>query len=274
MITQNRKVLLEEKARIIRKNVIEMTWRAQSGHPGGSLSLAEIMSVLYFEKINFDPQNPDWPERDRVIVSKGHAAPVWYATLAEVGVFDHQELWKLRQIDALLEGHPCIHIPGIEATTGSLGLGLSAGCGMALAAKMKKMNKVRIYVILGDGELGEGQVWEAAMAASHFKLNNITAILDLNGYQNDGATQDILNLGSYFDKWKSFGWNTINIDGHNIDQLVSAFDLGSECKDKPTMIIANTIKGCGASYLIDKPELHYSPPSDEQRNMALKELGF
>lgn len=274
MLAQEEKKFLEEKARILRKNVIEMTYKVQSGHPGGSFSLAEIMSVLYFHDLNYDVKNPKNLERDRVILSKGHAAPIWYSTLAEAGFFPKDELWNLRKINSLLQGHPCIHIPGVDATTGSLGLGLSSGCGMAIAAKMTKRYKVRVYVILGDGELGEGQIWEAAMSAAHFNLDNLTAIIDRNKYQNDGATESIMQLEPLHDKWESFGWNTINIDGHNINQIVSAFELAREVKGKPTMIIADTVKGKGASYMLDKPGFHYTAPTKEQYELTLKELGY
>lgn len=274
MVTTEQRQQLEEKSRVLRKHVIEMTYRAQSGHPGGSFSLAHIMSVLYFHDLHYDARNPQWLERDRVILSKGHAAPIWYAALAEAGYFSVDELWKLRQIDSLLQGHPCNHIPGVDVTTGSLGLGLSAACGIAMGAKINGKEQVRVYAILGDGELGEGQIWEAAMAAPHFKLNNLTAILDRNRYQNDGATKDIMDTEPLYDKWRSFGWQVLDIDGHNISQIADAFSLARETKDKPTMVIANTVKGCGASYMIDKPALHYTPPTKEQMEQTLKELGF
>ena len=251
-----------------------MTYRVQSGHPGGSFSLAHIMAALYFHDLKYDVKDPKGLDRDRVILSKGHAAPIWYATLAEAGFFDVDELWSLRQIDCLLQGHPCIHIPGVDITTGSLGLGLSAACGVAIGAKMTKRDKVRVYAIVGDGELGEGQIWEAAMAASHFKLNNLTAILDRNRYQNDGATKDVMSLEPLFDKWKSFGWQVLDIDGHNLHQITDAFDLARQTKNKPTMIIANTVKGNGASYMLDRPELHYTAPTKEQFESTMSELGF
>lgn len=274
MVLDDTKKMLEEKARILRKHVIEMTWNAQSGHPGGSFSLADIMAVLYFYTLRYDLKQPKDLDRDRVILSKGHAAPIWYATLAEAGFFPQEEMSQLRKIDCLLQGHPCLHIPGVDATTGSLGLGLSAGCGMAIAAKMTGREHLRVYVILGDGELGEGQVWEAAMSAGHFKLDNLTAIIDRNRYQNDGATEEIMTLEPLRSKWESFGWNVIEIDGHNISQIVSAFDLARETRGIPTAIIARTIKGKGASYMVDKPGLHYTAPTTEQKDQTLKELGF
>ena len=274
MLTSEQRQRLEEKSRILRKYVMEMTYRAQSGHPGGSFSLAHIMSALYFHDLRYNAKNPDWMERDRVILSKGHGAPIWYAALAEAGFFPLDELSKLRQINSLLQGHPCNHIPGVDVTTGSLGLGLSAACGIAIGAKLNKKSNVRVYAILGDGELGEGQIWEAAMAAPHFKLDNITAILDRNRYQNDGATKDVMDTEPLYDKWRSFGWQVLDIDGHNVNQIVSAFELARETKDRPTMVIANTVKGCGASYMIDKPALHYMPPTKEQMEQTLKELGF
>jgi len=274
VLPEEKKKFLEEKARFFRKEVIEMTYKAQSGHPGGSLSLAEIMAVLYFHILNCDVKNPKSLDRDRVVLSKGHAAPIWYVTLADVGFFPKGELAKLREIDSLLQGHPCLHIPGVDATTGSLGLGLSAGCGMAIAAKLTKRDRVRVYVILGDGELGEGQVWEAAMSAAHFKLDNLTAIIDRNRYQNDGPTEEIMTLEPLRDKWQGFGWHTIDVDGHDVDQIANAFANAGEIKDKPTVIIAHTVKGKGVSYLIDKPHLHYAAPTAEQRESALKDLGF
>ena len=274
MLTVDKLKFLDEKSRIIRKYVIEMTYKVQSGHPGGSFSLADIMSALYFHDLNYDVNNPKGLDRDRVVLSKGHAAPVWYATLAEAGFFPVEELWKLRNIDSLLQGHPCIHIPGVDATTGSLGLGLSAACGMAIAARMTGRDKLRVYAILGDGELGEGQIWEASMAAAHFKLDNLTAILDRNRYQNDGPTEEALKLEPLHDKWESFGWNVVDIDGHNLKQIIAAFTLARETRGKPTMIIAHTVKGNGASYMLDKPALHYTPPTREQMELTLKELGF
>lgn len=274
MLTADKRDSLTDIARHLRKDVIDMTWRARGGHPGGSLSLADIMTVLYFHTLNVNPADPDNPARDRVILSKGHGAPIWYAALARAEYFPHEELGKLRQTGALLQGHPCLHIPGVDCTTGSLGLGLSAGCGMALAAKRAAMHNLRVYVIIGDGELGEGQIWEAAMAAAHFKLDTITAILDRNRYQNDGATKDILDTEPVFGKWTSFGWHTLSIDGHDLDQIAGAFDTARTVRGKPTMVIANTVKGKGVSYLLDQPALHYTPPTDEQRAMALAELGF
>ncbi len=273
MLTTEQFEELDYKSKVLRKHVIEMTYHAQSGHPGGSFSLAHIMAALYFHDLRYDAKNPRWEDRDRVILSKGHGAPIWYSALAEAGFFPMDEIWHLRQIDSLLQGHPCNHIPGVDITTGSLGLGLSAACGIAMGAKMRKKD-VRVYAILGDGELGEGQIWEAAMAAPHFKLDNLTAILDRNRYQNDGATKDILDTEPLYDKWRSFGWQVLDIDGHNLNQIVSAFDMARETKGKPTMIIANTVKGCGASYMLDKPALHYTPPTKEQMEQTLKELGF
>ncbi|PKM52128.1 MAG: transketolase [Firmicutes bacterium HGW-Firmicutes-7] len=274
MLSIERKEYLEKKARVIRKDIIEMIYNAQSGHPGGSYSLADVMAVLYFHDLNVDPKNPKGLNRDRVVLSKGHAAPVWYATLAEAGFFPKEELSHLRQINSLLQGHPCINIPGVDITTGSLGLGLSASCGIAIGAKMTGRDNVRVYAIIGDGEQGEGQIWEAAMAAAHFKLDNLTAILDRNWYQNDGPTETSLKLEPLHDKWESFGWNVIDIDGHNLNQIDSAFCMARETKNKPTMIIANTVKGKGTSYMLDQPGLHYTPPTKEQMELTLKELGF
>lgn len=274
MLSLEKKQYLEDKARKLRKLVIEMTYRAKSGHPGGAFSLADIMAVLYFSDLRYDAQNPDWMDRDRVVLSKGHAAPIWYAALAETGFFPMDELWNLRKAGAMLQGHPCIHIPGVDFTTGSLGLGLSAACGMAIAAKMAKKDMIRVYALLGDGEINEGQIWEAAMSAAHFKLDNLTAILDRNKYQNSGKTAEIMETEPLHDKWESFGWNVIDIDGHDIDQIVDALSLGRKTKARPTMIIAHTIKGKGGSYLIDKHLLHYIPPTKEQMEQTLKELGF
>jgi len=272
MLTAEKKKLLSDTARTLRRHIIEMTWKAQSGHPGGSLSIADILAVLYFHEIRFDPKRPKDPDRDRVILSKGHASPALYAALAEAGFFERAELGRLRQIDSVLEGHPCISIPGVDLTTGSLGLGLSAGCGMALAARLQKKEHVRIHVILGDGELNEGQVWEAVMAAAHFKLDHLVAIVDRNRYQNDGATAQIMDLEPVGPRWASFGWNTLVIDGNDLDQVAEALQTARRVEGKPSVIIANTVKGSGVSYLVDKPELHYKAPSTEQKDMAMKEL--
>lgn len=266
-------VRLEQMARLLRKDVIEMTYAAQSGHPGGSFSLAEIMSALYFHDLRYDASKPKWPGRDRVVLSKGHAAPILYAALAEAGFFDKAELERFRRIDALLQGHPCIDTPGVDVTTGSLGLGLSAACGIAIGARLTGAD-VRVYAILGDGELGEGQIWEAAMAAAHLKLSNLTAIIDRNGYQNDGKTADILDTAPLLEKWVSFGWRTVEIDGHNVSEILDALALARDSAQAPVMIIANTVKGNGASYMIDRPALHYAPPTRAQMEQTLRELGF
>lgn len=274
MLNREDKERVLSRARNIRKNIILATYRAQSGHPGGSLSIADILAVLYFHDLHYSPRNPKALDRDRVVLSKGHAAPGWYAALAEAGFFPESELWGLRKIGCLLQGHPCLHIPGVDLTTGSLGLGLSGACGMALGAKMTGRTGVHVYAIIGDGEQGEGQIWEAAMSAAHFRLNNLTAILDRNRYQNDGPTETSLRLEPLADKWRSFGFNTIEIDGHDLDQIADAMAAGRKSVDAPTMIIAHTTKGKGASYLLDKPNLHYTPPTREQALGALKELGF
>ena len=215
---------LTEVARRLRGHIIEMTWKAQSGHPGGSLSIVEVLTALYFRVARLSATSPRDPDRDRVVLSKGHAAPALYAALAEAGYFPKSELTRFRQIDGLLEGHPSSHIPGVDLTTGSLGLGLSGGCGMALAARLLKKEKVRIFVILGDGELNEGQVWEAAMSAAHFKLDNLVAIVDRNKFQNDGATNAIMDTEPLKAKWESFGWHTVEIDGNDLNQVCAALD--------------------------------------------------
>lgn len=274
MLSPDVKKMIARHAANIRKNTILATYRAQSGHPGASLSIADLMAVLYFKDLRYDPKHPKDPGRDRVVLSKGHAAPGWYAALAEAGFFPEDELWKLRKINSLLQGHPSIDIPGVDLTTGSLGLGLSGACGMAIGARMHGRDQVRVYAIVGDGELGEGQIWEAAMAAAHFKLGNLTAILDRNRYQNDGPTETALRLEPLRDKWASFGFEVIEIDGHDVDQIDDAYQAGRADPDTPTMIIAHTVKGKGASYLLDKPALHYTPPTREQAAEALAELGF
>lgn len=271
MLTNEKRAELQTMATQLRRDVIEMTYKAQSGHPGGSCSLADIMAYLYFNRMRYNTAEPKALERDRLVLSKGHAAPIWYAALAEAGFFPREEMLHLREIGHLLQGHPCVHIPGVDATTGSLGFGLSIAVGMAAAAKMDGLD-VKVHAIVGDGEQGEGQIWEAAMAAPNLHLDNLTVILDRNKYQNDGATEDIMPLEPLADKWRAFNWNVVEIDGHDMDQIDAAFANADACKGKPTLIYANTIKGKGCSYMLDQPQLHYTPPTKEQYESALEEL--
>lgn len=271
MLTNEKREALQSMATQLRRDVIEMTYKAQSGHPGGSCSLADIMAYLYFNRMRYDVNEPKALKRDRLVLSKGHAAPIWYAALAEAGFFPREEMLHLREIGHLLQGHPCVHIPGVDATTGSLGFGLSIAVGMAAAAKMDSLD-VKVHAIVGDGEQGEGQIWEAAMAAPNLKLDNLTVILDRNKYQNDGRTEDIMPLEPLADKWRAFNWNVVEIDGHDLDQIDAAFAAADACKGRPTLIYANTIKGKGCSYMLDQPQLHYTPPTKEQYESALEEL--
>lgn len=271
MLTNEKREALQSMATQLRRDVIEMTYKAQSGHPGGSCSLADIMAYLYFNRMRYDVNEPKALKRDRLVLSKGHAAPIWYAALAEAGFFPREEMLHLREIGHLLQGHPCVHIPGVDATTGSLGFGLSIAVGMAAAAKMDGLD-VKVHAIVGDGEQGEGQIWEAAMAAPNLKLDNLTVILDRNKYQNDGRTEDIMPLEPLADKWRAFNWNVVEIDGHDLDQIDAAFAATDACKGRPTLIYANTIKGKGCSYMLDQPQLHYTPPTKEQYESALEEL--
>lgn len=262
---------LEDKARILRKDVINMLSVAASGHPGGSLSCADIISALYFQVLRHDPKNIKWPQRDRFHLSKGHACPVLYAALAECGYFAKDELLKLRKLGALLQGHPDRRTPGIELASGSLGQGLSIGLGMSLAGRIDKLN-YRVYVLLGDGELQEGNVWEAAMAASHYKCDSLCAIVDYNGFQIDGKVSEVMNIEPLVDKWKAFGWNVISIDGHNIRQILEAFDEASKVKGKPTVIIAKTVKGKGVSFMEHVADFHGRAPTETETKQALKDL--
>mgnify|MGYP004481629843 FL=1 len=271
MLTNEKREALQSMATQLRRDVIEMTYKAQSGHPGGSCSLADIMAYLYFNRMRYDVNEPKALKRDRLVLSKGHAAPIWYAALAEAGFFPREEMLHLREIGHLLQGHPCVHIPGVDATTGSLGFGLSIAVGMAAAAKMDGLD-VKVHAIVGDGEQGEGQIWEAAMAAPNLKLDNLTVILDRNKYQNDGRTEDIMPLEPLADKWRAFNWNVVEINGHDLDQIDAAFAAADACKGRPTLIYANTIKGKGCSYMLDQPQLHYTPPTKEQYESALEEL--
>jgi len=264
---------LEAIARKLRQHIVRMTCAAASGHPGGSLSAADLVTVLYFYKLRHNPKDPSWAERDRFVMSKGHAAPVLYAALAEAGYFPISYLNNLRRIGSSLQGHvDMLTLPGIEMSTGSLGQGLSAANGMALAARLDKKD-YRIYCILGDGECQEGQVWEAAMTSNHHKLDNLTAIIDRNKYQIDGRVEEIKSLEPLADKWRAFGWNVINCDGHNMKAIIEALEKAASVKGKPSMIIADTVKGKGVSFMEEKPlEYHGRAPSAEEEKKALSEL--
>ena len=262
---------LQRKALLIRKYVIDSVYRAGSGHPGGSLSIADILSCLYFHEMRHDPKNPRWADRDRLVLSKGHAAPALYAALAMSGYFPVEELKNLRKTGHFLQGHPCmLKVPGVDMSTGSLGQGLSVGIGMAIAGKLDEKD-YRVFVILGDGEMDEGQVWEAAASASHHSLDNLIAILDRNGLQIDGHTEEILNLEPMQWRWRAFGWDVIEIDGHNIEEILDALHEADK-NDKPTLIIAYTIKGKGVSFMEGSLSFHGKPPSDEQYLKAMSEL--
>lgn len=265
---------LKRLANDLRIDVIKMTTNAGSGHVGGSFSIAEIVTALYFHELHINPNNPEWEDRDRLILSKGHNCPIIYAALAKKGYFPRQTLWTLRKLHSSLQGHPDMRkTSGIDMTSGSLGQGLSAGVGMALGGRLAK-RKFRIYVILGDGETEEGMVWEAAMAASHYKIDNLIAIVDNNEFQCDGAIKDILNIYPLIDKWNAFGWKTIEIDGHNLSQILNAFEEAKDVKDKPVVIIAHTVKGKGVSFMEGHNYWHGgTAPTLEEAKKALEELG-
>lgn len=263
---------LKEKAKEIRKSIVSMITEAKSGHPGGSLSATDILTALYFSEMNVDPANPKMEGRDRFVLSKGHAAPAIYATLAEKGYFSKDELMTLRKFGSRLQGHPDMKkLPGIEISTGSLGQGLSVANGMALNAKIFNEN-YRTYVGLGDGEIQEGQIWEAAMTAAHYKLDNLCAFLDSNNLQIDGNVTEIMGVEPLDKKWEAFGWNVIKIDGHDFEQILSALDKAREYKGKPTMIIAKTIKGKGVSFMENVCGFHGVAPTLEELERALAEL--
>ena len=271
-MTESRIKELQKIAYKIRRDAIDAVYSAASGHPGGSLSIAEILAYLYFEEMNIDPKNPQKPDRDRFVLSKGHAAPGLYAALAERGYFPVEELKTLRQIDSVLQGHPDMkHIPGVDMSTGSLGLGISAACGMALAAKQLKQDW-RVWTIVGDGESEEGQVWEAAMFAAHYKLDNLCAIIDWNGLQIDGAVKDVMNPTPLDEKFKAFGWHVIMIDAHDIEAIDAAVKEAKATKGQPTAIIAKSVKGKGVSYMENAVNWHGAAPKQEQYEIAVKEL--
>ncbi len=256
----------------IRRDIITMLAEANSGHPGGSLSAVEILTALYFQEMKIDPANPSWPARDRFILSKGHGAPVLYATLAAKGFFPREELLTLRKINSRLQGHPDMKkVPGVEMSTGSLGQGLSAAVGMALAGRLDNRD-YRVFVLLGDGEVQEGQVWEAAMAAAHYRLDRVIAFLDHNGLQIDGKTTEVMSPEPLDEKFKAFGWHVEKINGHSFREIFAALDKADEVKDKPTMIIAETVKGKGVSFMENQVEWHGSTPNEEQVKQALAEL--
>ncbi len=264
---------LEDIAKRIRADIIEEVYEAGSGHPGGSLSAADIVTALYFEELNIDPENADDKDRDRFILSKGHAAPVQYAALAEAGFFDKEELRKLRKTGAKLQGHPKKgSVSGIEMSTGSLGQGFSVACGMALANKSDN-SQGRVYALLGDGELQEGLIWEAAMSAAHYKLDNLVAIVDWNGLQIDGANDDVMTVKPIGEKFRAFGFHVIEIDGHSFPEILNAFAEARTVSGKPTAIIAKTHKGQGVSFMTDQAGWHGKAPNEEQRAQALREIG-
>jgi len=260
------------RANAVRKHVIEMVYNAGSGHPGGSLSATDILVALYFNIMKYDAENPKWEDRDRFVLSKGHAAPALYAVLAEKGVFPVEELLTLRKIGSRLQGHPDMRkLPGIEASTGSLGQGLSIANGMALAGKLDR-KLYTVYTMLGDGEIEEGQVWEAAMFASHNKLDNLIAFLDRNKLQIDGETEKVMSIEPIADKWKAFGWEVREINGHDFNKIIEAVEWAKTVNGRPVMIIAHTVKGKGVSFMEGAVHFHGKPPNDEEYEIAIKEL--
>ena len=263
---------LKATAKSIRLGIIEGVHAAGSGHPGGSLSIADVMAYLYSEEMNIRPDEPTWADRDRLVLSKGHTAPALYATLAEFGYFPKEELTTLRKIDSRLQGHPDMkHIPGVDMSSGSLGLGISAACGMALAGKIDGKS-YRVYTVVGDGESEEGQVWEAAMFASHYKLSNLCVILDLNGLQIDGPITEVMNPMPHDEKFRAFGFHVVVINGHDFDAIEAAFAEARSVTDRPTAIIMKTVKGRGVSFMENQVGWHGKAPNDEQYTAALAEL--
>ena len=268
-----KKSALLKKAAQIRLNIIDEVHAAKSGHPGGSLSITDVMTYLYFAEMNVDPKNPADPDRDRLVLSKGHTAPALYATLAEKGYFPREELLKLRNPHSFLQGHPDMkHTPGVDMTTGSLGLGISAACGMALAARVQG-KAYRTYAIVGDGESEEGQVWEAAMFAAHYKLDNFCLVIDWNGLQIDGPVEKVMNPTPHDKKLEAFGFHVIVADGHDFDAIEAAFTEAKTVKGKPTAIIFKTVKGKGVSFMENQVGWHGSAPNDEQHAAAIAEIG-
>ena len=262
---------LQKTACNIRMGVLTGTYHAKSGHPGGSLSISDLLTYLYFAKMHVDPQNPDMDDRDRLVLSKGHTAPPLYAALAERGFFSKDELTHLRHIGALLQGHPCIHIPGVDMSSGSLGQGISAACGMALAGKLKSA-PYHVYTILGDGEIEEGQVWEAAMFAAHYGLDNLTAIVDNNGLQIDGKITEVCSPEPIDEKFRAFGWHVILMDAHDFDDIERAFNEAETIVGKPVAIIQKSTKGKGVSFMENQVSWHGAAPNKEQYEQAMAEI--
>ena len=262
---------LQKIACKVRMGVIEGTYNAKSGHPGGSLSISDTLTYLYFNKMNVDASNPEDPDRDRFVLSKGHTAPALYAVLAQKGYFAEEELKSLRHIGALLQGHPCIQIPGVDMSSGSLGQGISAACGMALAGKLDGKS-YKVYTILGDGEIEEGQVWEAAMFAAHKKLTNLVAIVDNNGLQIDGPISEVCSPEPITDKFAAFGWHVITMDAHDFDSIDRAFEAAEKVTDKPVAIIQKSVKGKGVSFMENQVGWHGTAPNKEQYDLEMAEL--
>ena len=270
---KEKKEMLKKKAQDLRVDILEMLCEAGSGHSGGTLSIADVFSYLYFSgELKLDPKNPLMKDRDRVVLSKGHACPVLYAALIEKGYIDRSNLKTLRKYGSILQGHPDMKkVPGVEMSTGSLGQGLSAGVGMALGLRLDNLSS-NVFVIIGDGEIEEGQIWEAAMAAAHYKLGNLIGILDKNGLQIDGFTKDIMNSEPVVDKWRAFGWYVIEINGHDFEEIDSAIKKAKEIVNQPVMIIAHTIKGKGVSFMENQCGWHGKAPSVEEKEKAIAEI--
>ncbi|MDE5854079.1 MAG: transketolase [Ruminococcus sp.] len=262
---------LQKTACKVRMGVIEGTYNAKSGHPGGSLSISDLVTYLYFNKMNVNPADPENPDRDRLVLSKGHTAPALYSVLVQKGYFSEEELKSLRHIGAMLQGHPCINIPGVDMSSGSLGQGISAACGMALAGKLDNKS-YKVYSILGDGEIEEGQVWEAAMFAAHYKLDNLVAIVDRNGLQIDGPITEVCSPEPITDKFTAFGWHVITMDAHDFDSIDTAFKEAETITGKPVAIVQNSVKGKGVSFMENQVGWHGTAPNKEQYEQAMAEL--
>ncbi|MFQ6033766.1 MAG: transketolase [Candidatus Bipolaricaulia bacterium] len=264
---------LKKKAYRLRRDVVEMVYRARSGHPGGALGMADVLTVLWYKFLRDDPQTPRWPERDRFILSNGHTCPILYAILADKGYFPREELWRLRKLGALLQGHPSTvsGTPGVEFSSGSLGIGLSFACGVALAGKLDR-KYYRVFCSISDAECQEGQTWEAALTARHYRLDNLIAILDRNGSQIDGPTEEIMGIDPLAEKWRACGWHTFEIDGHDYGQIIEAFEEALQVEEKPKVIICHNVIGRGVSFMEGDYHWHHGAPTEEQFAQAMEEL--